>query len=408
MADDIAPALLLALQEAFEEELQRGGAAALLAKLESGALWPDAQEYAYLVGAALSDALGGNLSSAVLPDGRLYWNIADRVLRPLLERDRTLVSEYAQSVQQQANAAAGIGLKAQAAKSGGDRIEGLLNMASAAAHYDDIAPQLQRAVKLYSQTVADDTLKANVEFLGGAGLKPRLTRRAESKCCAWCSSLAGTYAYPDVPKDVYRRHDNCRCTVEYDPGSGRRQNVHTKQWSEPQEVLEQRKNLAGIDTAARVREVARKADIVENVMPEYLRSATPGVGNITYEEGYKVSQHQAEIRTAQWLHDNLGGDIVLLQENLGGAKKPDYIWREKFWELKNITSAKASDSATRGALKQIAENPGGIIIDCGTDKISIADLQKMISDRVKRSGKFTVDILVLGQSKLLKVLRYKK
>ncbi|CAG7589950.1 hypothetical protein PEPTYR26121_01104 [Peptoniphilus tyrrelliae] len=38
------------------------------------------------------------------------------------------------------------------------------------------------------------------------------------------------YEYPDVPKDVYRRHQRCKCTVDYLPGDGRKQDVHTKKW----------------------------------------------------------------------------------------------------------------------------------------------------------------------------------
>ena len=44
-----------------------------------------------------------------------------------------------------------------------------------------------------------------------------------------------------------RRHEYCRCTVEYAPGDGRRQNVHTKQWKTATErdKIEQRK-LVGV------------------------------------------------------------------------------------------------------------------------------------------------------------------
>ena len=66
------------------------------------------------------------------------------------------------------------------------------------------------------------------------------------KYCKRCSSLAGVYEYPDVPEDVYRRHENCRCTVEYDPGDGKKlQNVHTKKWISKEEsvTLEKRKKI---------------------------------------------------------------------------------------------------------------------------------------------------------------------
>ena len=95
--------------------------------------------------------------------------------------------------------------------------------------------------------MVDDSIRLNVEAQGGAGLRPRVVRRAEPHCCAWCSALDGSYDYPNVPQDVYRRHEHCRCDVTYDPGSGRRQNVWTKSWSEPADVLQARKDYTGLD-----------------------------------------------------------------------------------------------------------------------------------------------------------------
>jgi hypothetical protein len=84
-----------------------------------------------------------------------------------------------------------------------------------------------------------------VEFQGRSWLTPKVIRRAERKCCKWCSDLDGIYDYPNIPDDVYRRHDRCRCTVEYDPADGKRkrQNVHTKKWTDEAnyDMLEKRK-----------------------------------------------------------------------------------------------------------------------------------------------------------------------
>jgi len=68
----------------------------------------------------------------------------------------------------------------------------------------------------------------NAEFHYKSGMSPKIIRKETGKCCKWCKNLVGTYRYPDVPKDVYRRHQNCRCTVEYIPKKGVRQDVHTK------------------------------------------------------------------------------------------------------------------------------------------------------------------------------------
>ena len=221
--EDVAPKLLEAIRKDFTELLDG-------AKIEK-MNYMAAGFYADKVGEALAEAFRRNISPESLPDGKMYWNIADRVVRPMLEDDHKLVADAAQEVQQILNKEAGIGLKAQRAPLDQDKVAGILNKVSAAEDYADVAWVLDEPVKTFSRSVVDDTLRRNVEFQGKAGLRPRIIRTAESKCCKWCSALDGVYSYPDVPKDVYRRHERCRCDVEYDPGGARRrQNVHTKRW----------------------------------------------------------------------------------------------------------------------------------------------------------------------------------
>lgn len=54
-----------------------------------------------------------------------------------------------------------------------------------------------------------------VNFRFNAGLRVYVIRSDHSKCCAWCSKLAGKYVYPDVPKDIWRRHKRCICEITY-------------------------------------------------------------------------------------------------------------------------------------------------------------------------------------------------
>lgn len=235
--DDIAPGLLEEIRESFTHKVSTSPKIDKLYKaIQDGtATYIEAEEYAYEVGAALAEAFGEHLSSAVLPDGKMYFNIADRVLRPLLEEDHAIIADAAAQVQTALNEKAGIHLKAQTAPVNNDRIEGIVNKVSAADSFDDVAWVLDEPVKNYSQAVVDDTLKVNVRFQGKSGLRPRIIRQAERKCCEWCSRLEGEYDYPRVPPDVYRRHERCRCTVDYNPGSGKIQNVHTKEWQSEEE-----------------------------------------------------------------------------------------------------------------------------------------------------------------------------
>ena len=74
-------------------------------------------------------------------------------------------------------------------------------------------------------------------------MRPTVTRTVHGhEPCNWCKSLAGTYHYPDVPTDVYKRHDRCKCSVAYDPGEGKKKDVWTKDLVTPEE-----KNFSGIE-----------------------------------------------------------------------------------------------------------------------------------------------------------------
>lgn len=230
--EDVAPALLEKIQQDFTARVKENRKLQDLLKLvdEGKATYIQAEELAAEMGTALSQAFGNCLSSAALPDGKMYYNIAQRVVGPMLREDHQLIAKATEQVQAALNKRAGIGLKSQTVAVDEDRIYGIVNKISEAEAYDDVAWVLAEPVVNFSQSVVDNILKANVNFQGKAGLTPKIYRKAERKCCKWCQSLAGVYDYPMVPDDVYRRHERCRCTVDYDPGDGRRQNVHTKQW----------------------------------------------------------------------------------------------------------------------------------------------------------------------------------
>lgn len=423
--EDISPKLLEQLRAQFLETLEKNArAAGLLQQIKAGAAgYAEAGEYAYEVGAALSEAFRVGLSSDILPDGRMYQNIAEKVVAPLLGDDYALVSNAAAQVQQTLNQAAGLGLKAQAAALDIERVQGIIHKVANSPSYDDVAWVLDEPVKTFSQSVVDATLRKNAEFQSKAGLRPRIIRKAETKCCEWCSRMEGVYNYPDVPDDVYRRHASCRCTVEYDPGDGKRKTIHAAGDDAQQRALEksQKERIERYnamtedeqrkyDATARARAKFAAKKEPENVLPEYLRTATPGKGSITYDTGYDVRRHTEEIKTAQWLHDNLGGDIVLLGEsNVTGKKTPDYIWRGHMWDLKTLSNETAANSAIRHGLQQIRETPGGIILDLRNTHFSMSKLESVIAKRMQwNQMDKDVDILILSKNNLAAAKRYKK
>lgn len=231
--DDIAPGLLDQVQRNFRSRVAASPKVRALEKSirDGTATYADAQKYAELIGEALSQAFGEILKPGALPDGKMYYNMAQKILAPMLREDHQIVAQAAAMVQQGLNKQAGIGLKAQTTPVNEDRITGIVQKVSNAEKFEDVAWVLDEPVKNFSISTVTDTLERNVDFQGKAGLQPRIVRRSVGKCCQWCSNLAGAYDYPIDGREVYQRHEYCRCSVEYDPGAGKRQNVYTKYWN---------------------------------------------------------------------------------------------------------------------------------------------------------------------------------
>lgn len=145
-----------------------------------------------------------------------------------------------------------------------------------------------------------------------------------------------------------------------------------------------------------------------SVTAEYIKAAKPGSGSVVFGDGYQKGTHPEEVKIAQWLHDNLGGDITLLREaNEDKVKTPDYLWNAKLWDLKTISSEKAANSAVRHGFAQIQANPGGIILDLGDLEFSEEKLWSVVDKRMgwyETNG--NVDILVLSKGKLVSARRY--
>lgn len=226
---DVAPELL----EAVRGRLQRYIATdktlgPLVWAIRDGrANYTTVNQYAIRLGELLAQALRREISVNNLPDGKMYYNIAERVLGPLLEENHRKVAAAAEAAQNAMNKAAGIGLKAVKPGLNKSRVQGLVEKVSSYETYAEAEWVTQEPVVNFTQSVVDDAIRENVAVQAEAGLSPTVTRIAEAGCCRWCADLEGEYAYP-VDRDVYRRHENCRCMVIYDPGKGKLQNAHTK------------------------------------------------------------------------------------------------------------------------------------------------------------------------------------
>lgn len=148
----------------------------------------------------------------------------------------------------------------------------------------------------------------------------------------------------------------------------------------------------------------------EDVSAEYAERATPGEGTITQDDGYDTDRHTEETKIAEWLRSKFGGGIRLLNESkVDHEKRADLLWRGKLWDLKTASTEKAANTAIKRGLQQIRPNPGGIILDYKDIEISMDLLKQVIDKRMEwLSEGETVDIMIVRNGEVVKVLRYKK
>lgn len=227
---DLGQEILAAVQKAFTNKAKTDIVIADLQKKlsESGVSYREAEEYAARIGELLSRALKENITAEILPGGKMPLELAEEILRPLLTQNYDEASRVAAQVQQSLNRRAGLGMNALQPEVNEDRATGIIEKISSYDSYEEASWLTGEPVVNYTQSAVEDTIRKNADAHFKAGLSPKIKRIATGGCCKWCRSLAGTYDYP-VDRDVYRRHESCRCLVLYDPRDGGKvQNAHTK------------------------------------------------------------------------------------------------------------------------------------------------------------------------------------
>lgn len=221
----MTPELWKDISKAFRELMAKDKRlAALIGKIKNGtATYEDAQAIAIRIGEHSGQALEQVLTIERLPDGKLYWNIAQGTVKKSAERDYRLIAEAVEQIQENLNEAAGIGLKTVIPKFDEARVDSLLNRIVSEDTIDKVAWALRDPVTHLAQNVVDDFVHSNAGQQARAGMSPQIIRTAEPGACEWCQNLAGVYDYSEVRdrgNEVYMRHNNCRCTVTYVPKAG--------------------------------------------------------------------------------------------------------------------------------------------------------------------------------------------
>ena len=147
----------------------------------------------------------------------------------------------------------------------------------------------------------------------------------------------------------------------------------------------------------------------EDATKEYAAMCTAAKGEVIIEKGFLEDLHPNERKMADLIANTFGGTVVLLKEkNLNNIKSADFLWHDKLWDLKDVSSATAVDNAVRKGLKQIFNNPGGIILDFGKNRIDHAQVRRNIEGRLRRGFSKPLDFIIISHGQLDKAYRYKK
>lgn len=306
MAADVVPVLNEKIQTSFQTNMMKDRRITQISnRIRDGtASFYDGHDYAERLGENLSKALRSNLNAETLPDGRLYYNIAQRTVTPALMENYELTNDVAEQIQSLLDAKQGIGLKSVKADFPKARIQGLIDkMTTEGISLEDALVWLGEPIINNSEAFFDDFIDSNAKFRNDAGLKATLTRTAESGCCEWCANLAGTYDYGSAPEDIYRRHEFCRCTVTYQAGK-RSQNVWSKrQWESSQEEIDRRKTVGTNENTLTAMERISQAE-------QLLRDEV--ISNFQDETGY--SRRSASVITRNKDPDQILKEVNKIKE----------------------------------------------------------------------------------------------
>lgn len=223
---------------------------ALKALQDKKATYLDVNDFAVEVGEILADVFKLNVTTKILPDGRMYFNIADRLLNTTLSKNYELISSFAVDVQTDLNRAAGIGIKSQTVDFQQNKVDGLINKISASDDFESVRWLLNEPIVTFSQSIVDEIIKENVEFHGKSGLDPVIKRTVSGhKPCQFCKDLEGKHDYYGFNSDIYLRHERCRCTIEYIPEKGKKELVSSSTYKQnkvaerEREKIEKRKKI---------------------------------------------------------------------------------------------------------------------------------------------------------------------
>ena len=183
----------------------------------------DTAKYSEIVSNYIAKVIQDNVGNISSPMGKEY------VCKELLNAYYSTINDVLGKVQVSVDNQNNIHIRPQQAPFPAERVEQVAHSLEDATVPEEIIKRRSgSSVANVAKSFHDDFIKENADFRSKSGLKCYITRHSSGNCCKWCSAIAGKYSYKDAPHDVFRRHDNCNCTVTYENGK-QRQNVWSKE-----------------------------------------------------------------------------------------------------------------------------------------------------------------------------------
>ena len=189
----------------------------------------DTAKYSEIVSNHLASVLQENIGEISSPLTKEY------VCRELLKDQYSATNNVFESVQVSVDEQNNIQIRTQKPAFPKERVDKVAH----ALEDPTVPPQTikRRAgapVANVSMSFHDDCVRENAAFRSDAGYECYITRVVGGASCPWCSAMAGRYKYPDeTPDDIFRRHDNCTCTVTFEQGSFRQDVWSKRSWETP-------------------------------------------------------------------------------------------------------------------------------------------------------------------------------
>lgn len=225
--EDIAPELYKQINADFTAAVRNDGTIkTLVTKGNSRPLTnAELRTISTRLGDHASKALQKTLTVNNLPDGKLYWNIAERTIKPVMEQIYSTENLLAANALKLKDKAAGVNVAISKGVDPAERIREIMDFAANSTTAEEISNALNLPVKTTALDFDDDFMEANAKLRDGMGFKQVITREYDGvgladgrRPCNWCIGRSGTYYSYQEAKDAgaFERHTGCGCTIDWD------------------------------------------------------------------------------------------------------------------------------------------------------------------------------------------------